>query len=227
MKPILIDNIDFDPNIASIANKLHISEDADEYIELKDLLDEVKKVAHPKAVYKPVFIEETGEEYVILDGQKMLSKVMPQNLKDVNRVFAYVATCGKEIKEYAKTVTDYLHSWWMNSIMEFILRDAITTLRARVKRDFELGKLASMSPGSLPDWPISEQKKLFSVIGDVEDIIGVTLTDSMLMVPAKTVSGFYFETDTDYVNCQLCTKVNCPNRRQPFDEEKYKSVFSS
>lgn len=150
---------------------------------------------------------------------------MPQNLKDVHRVFAYVATCGKELEEYAKTVTDYLHSWWMNSIMEFVLGDAISTLRARVKSDFELGKVAAMSPGSLPDWPISEQRKLFSVIGNVEEIIGVTLTDSMLMVPAKTVSGFYFETDTNYVNCQLCTKANCPTRRKPFDEEKYKSVF--
>lgn len=224
MKPILIDNIGFDPDIDSIAKKLHISQDADEYIELKDLLDEVKKAARPKAVYKPVFIEETGEDYVILDSQKMQSKVMPQNLKNVNRVFAYVATCGKEIEDYAKTVTDYLHSWWMNSIMEFVLGDAINALRARVKSDFELGKLATMSPGSLPDWPINEQKKLFCLIGDVEEIIGVTLTDSMLMVPAKTVSGFYFETDTNYVNCQLCTRVDCPNRRQPFDEQKYKTV---
>lgn len=225
MKPILIDNIGFDPDIDLIAKKLRINQDADEYIELKDLLDEVKNVARPKAVYKPVFVNETGEDYVTLDGQKMQSKVMPQNLKDVNRVFAYVATCGTELEEYAKTVTDYLHSWWMNSIMEFVLGDAISTLRARVKRAFVLGKIAAMSPGSLPDWPISEQKKLFSVIGDVEELIGVTLTDSMLMVPAKTVSGFYFETDTNYVNCQLCTKANCPSRRQPFDEKKYKSVF--
>lgn len=225
MKPILIDNIDFDTNIDLIAKKLHISQDADEYIELKDLLDEVKSVARPKAIYKPVFVDERGENYVILDQHRMQSKVMPQNLQDVNRVFAYVATCGKEIEEYTKTVTDYLHSWWMNSIMEYVLRDAISALRAHVKSDFSLGKLAAMSPGSLPDWPISEQKKLFSVIGDVEKLIGVTLTDSMLMVPAKTVSGFYFETDTDYVNCQLCTRNNCPSRRQPFDQEKYKSLF--
>lgn len=225
MKPIVIDDIGFNPNIDSIAKKLHVSEDADEYIELKVLLDEVKNVARPKAIYKPVFIEENGVDYVTLDGLKMQSKVMPQNLKDINRVFAYVATCGKEIEEYAKTVTDYLHNWWMNSIMELVLGDAISALRARVKSNFELGKLAAMSPGSLPDWPISEQRKLFNVIGDVKEMTGVTLTDSMLMVPAKSVSGFYFETDTNNVNCQLCTRHDCPTRKQPFDEDKYKSVF--
>jgi len=227
MNPILLDNINFDPNIPAIAKRLHVSPDSDEYAELSELLTEVSAVAKPKALYKPVFINETGSDYVVLDDKKMQSTVMPQNLKDVHRVFAYVATCGTEIEEYSKSVTDYLHSWWMNSIMEYVLAEAVKKLRASVKKNFDVSKFSSMSPGSLPDWPISEQTKLFGLLGGVENLIRVTLTDSMLMIPAKTVSGFYFETDTGYVNCQLCTRTDCPNRRQPFDEERYKNLFGS
>ena len=78
-----------------------------------------------------------------------------------------------------------------------------------------------MNPGSLPDWPITEQAKLFSLLGDVKALIGVTLTESMLMLPTKSVSGVYFETERNFENCELCARENCPGRRKPFDEAKY------
>ena len=46
----------------------------------------------------------------------------------------------------------------------------------RVEARYEPGKLSSMSPGSLEDWPISQQRPLFSLFGDVEAKIGVKLT---------------------------------------------------
>jgi hypothetical protein len=59
-------------------------------------------------------------------------------------------------------------------------------------------------------------------------LIGVRLLDSMLMLPSQTVSGLLFETESDYVNCQLCPREHCPNRRAPFDvgllQEKYAST---
>ncbi|MBC8461851.1 MAG: hypothetical protein H8D67_28105 [Deltaproteobacteria bacterium] len=35
---------------------------------------------------------------------------------------------------------------------------------------------------------IEQQKELFSIFGNVEDLIGVKLTDSYLMIPNKSVS---------------------------------------
>lgn len=225
MNTVLFDDIAFKLDTPKIAKKLHVDTGSDEYSELTALLEEASAIAKPKAAYKPVFIEDKGSDFVLLDNQKMISKVVSNNLKNIHRVFAFVSTCGEEIEQYSKTVTDYLHSWWMNSIMEMILKQASDYLRYRIKKDFDIKKLASMNPGSLPDWPINEQPKLFSLLGNVKDMVGVTLTDSMLMIPAKTVSGFYFETETDYVNCQLCARKNCPNRKQPFDSAKYKAVF--
>ena len=227
MNQIIIDNIIYKPNTPVLAKKLHITSDSDEYAELAELLEEVAAIAKPKAVYMPVFIEDRGADYVVLNDCRMLSTVMPKNLKGLHRVFAYVATCGIEIEQFSKTVTDILHSWWMNTIMEDALVQAVQTLRKRVKNEFDIKKIASMSPGSLPDWPISEQTKLFSLFGSVQEFIGVKLTDSMLMIPAKSVSGFYFETDTEYVNCQLCQRQNCPSRKKPFDEKKFLSMMGS
>ena len=225
MSYILLDDIEFKADLRTIAKRLHLEPDSEEYLELDTLLCEVSKIAKPKAVYSPVFIEDAGSDFVVLGDQKMLSTLMPKNLEGIHRVFAYVATCGIEIEQYSNGVTDILHNWWMNTIMEAVLGQASAAVRLRVKNDFDLKKIASMSPGSLPDWPINEQPKLFSLIGDVKELIGVTLTDSMLMIPAKTVSGFFFETDADYVNCQLCKRKNCVGRKVPFDEKKYEALL--
>jgi len=51
---------------------------------------------------------------------------------------------------------------------------------------------------------------------------GVELTDSQLMKPNKSVSGFLFPSESDYENCQLCPRENCPNRSADFEEELYR-----
>jgi hypothetical protein len=81
-----------------------------------------------------------------------------------------------------------------------------------------------MSPGSLPNWPITEQKPLFSLIGKTEELVGVRLTDSMLMLPRKSISGIVFPTEVTFSSCQLCPRERCEGRKAPYDEalkEKY------
>jgi hypothetical protein len=76
-----------------------------------------------------------------------------------------------------------------------------------------------MSPGSLEDWPITEQPKLFSLFGDTEKSIGVKLTASLLMIPRKSISGILFPSEEGFVSCRLCPRENCPSRKAEFDEE--------
>lgn len=39
------------------------------------------------------------------------------------------------------------------------------------------------------DWPLTQQQPLFTLLGDPEASIGVQLTDSLLMIPNKSLSG--------------------------------------
>lgn len=197
MNPIILDNIPCVLDTQKIAKQLHVEPDTDDYTDLEELLKRVTEAARPKAVYKPVSIEEHGSDFVLLDELKMCSTVVSKNLADVHRVFVYVSTCGEEIEAWSKTVTDMLHSWWMDGIKEHVLAQASLYLKKRVIADMELSNISSMNPGSLPDWPLLEQAKLFALLGDTQEMVGVSLSDSMLMIPAKTLSGIFFETDTD------------------------------
>ena len=79
-----------------------------------------------------------------------------------------------------------------------------------------------MSPGSLPDWPIEEQKKLFALLGDVQGVLGVRLNESLLMLPRKSVSGLFFPTEISFYSCQLCPRSNCEARKAAYNEDKAK-----
>jgi len=87
-----------------------------------------------------------------------------------------------------------------------------------LKRHFGLVQLSRMSPGSLKDWPVTEQSPFFSLFGNVEELIGVTLTESMLMIPRKSISGIFFPTEVMFFSCQLCPRKGCPARKAPYDE---------
>ena len=84
--------------------------------------------------------------------------------------------------------------------------------------------MSRMAPGSgaADVWPITQQKELFSIFGNVEDLIGVKLTDKYLMIPIKSVSGIFFQTETTFVTCQLCPREACIRRRAPYDPELVK-----
>jgi hypothetical protein len=76
-----------------------------------------------------------------------------------------------------------------------------------------------MSPGSLKDWAIKNQRPLFSILGDVEASIGVRLNESLLMTPGKSLSGIYFPTEIPFYSCQLCPQKDCPSRRAVYNEK--------
>lgn len=226
MEPIVLDTIPFQLSAAEVAPKLHIDEGTDDYRALEGLVTEAAGAARPKAVYTTSFITDRGGDFVELDGVRMASRVMPSNVAAVHRVFPYVATCGAEAEEWSAGIRDPLCAWWADTIKLQLLGKAFGCLERTLKDGLKLGKVAKMNPGSLPDWPISEQPKLFSLLGDVKALIGVTLTDSMLMLPTKSVSGFFFQTESSYENCQLCTRLDCPGRRKPFNQEAHDQLLA-
>ena len=132
-----------------------------------------------------------------------------------------MATCGSELDEIDLTDEDYLAAYWLDTFKAMALSSATTRLRKDFQTRFGGGKYATMNPGSADRsvWPLEQQKELFSLFGDVEKIIGVVLTDSYLMVPNKSVSGIFFHTEISFVNCQLCTREVCPNRKTPYQGE--------
>jgi hypothetical protein len=142
-------------------------------------------------------------------------------LKGVERVFAFVATCGAELDTLQVECQDPLLAYCLDCIKAAALRVARGRLKSYIISQYGLEKTSGMSPGSgdTDVWPIEQQVELFTLLGNVEAQVGVRLTESCLMQPNKTVSGLIFPTEKDFITCQLCHRENCPNRHAPFSEQ--------
>jgi len=219
MKPTIIDNINFNPDLKAVAKKLKIKPGSARESEIKQLIDEANTIANPKAIYRIVPVEVISEDLVHLDRKPFTSRILCVNLGEVHRAFPYVVTSGMELHEWKNAITDPYTGFLADTVTSFALLEARNFLMSHLSEQYGLRKTGTMNPGSLEDWPIQAQVPLFELLGDSKAAIGVYLTESLLMVPRQSVSGILFETERDYVNCQLCPRENCPNRRAPQDLE--------
>ena len=205
-------------DILALFSQVKISPDSPDGMFLTELIEAVQPKIRPKVIYQTCYIQEKDEDGVQIAGQKFVSKVLSMNLASVDRVFPFVATCGVEVEELTGQYSDLLHQYVLDLLKEQVLRKAILYLNKCIQTRHVPGKISMMNPGSLQDWPLREQRKLFSIFGDVKSAIGVELTESCLMHPVKSVSGIIFPTESRFENCQLCPRDECPNRRAPYDE---------
>jgi len=191
-----------------------------------ELLDKVVEVGRPKAVYEVSYVEDKADESVVLNGVRLTSRALRRNLDAVERVFPYVATCGAEADAVTAPEDDMVQALWLWTIKEKLLDAANEHLLDHLAARYRIAGSAMMQPGSgdAEVWPIEQQKQLFSVVGDVEALIGVRLTDSMLMIPTMSESGVIFPTETGFASCQVCRREGCPRRTAPFDEAVWRAA---
>ena len=221
----LLDSVPFKPDVEGLRETLRLRPGSSQAEEFDRFLEQARSIARPKVVYKVAFIEEKTDSFVIVDGVQLTSRVLRVNLDSVHRVFPYVATCGEELDDWQETFDDFLYRFWIDAIKAEALGAAFQAFDDSVNALYQPGPLSGMNPGSLEDWPLSQQFPLFSLLGDVEKAVGVRLTETCLMLPNKSVSGILFPTDTTFQSCQLCPREICPNRRAPYDSELYASKY--
>lgn len=210
-----VENIPVEIDLEEVKKKLRLSSSE----EVEALVKTAQPLITAKAVYKVCYVAARLEDAVELDGVRFTSRVLRTNLEKPERVFPYVVTIGKELEDMAGSSTDLLQQYYLDILGNVAVTTARKHLEDHLRDRFGLGRMSRMSPGSLRDWPIREQTKLFSILGDVEAAIGVSLTRSFLMIPRKTVSGIFFPTEIPFLSCQLCPRKDCPSRQAAYDKD--------
>jgi len=97
-----------------------------------------------------------------------------------------------------------------------VVSDAVIAEVREIAENHQWGSGMRAQPGQ-EGWPIQQQKVLFECLNT--DGIGVSLTNSYLMIPRKSVSfviGMGPDMRPDAVACDFCSKRNrCPWRVEP------------
>ena len=225
MEPIVVSGFPCDIDVTALLASLRLDGESEHAQVMRDMARSVKAIARPKALCGVAHVQSRSDDGVVLDGVSFHSRVLAVNLQQAHRVFPYVATCGREVEVWSAGISDVLYRYLAGAIKQVLLACAYQAVKDFIERHFQPGKTARMNPGSLPDWPTSQQQPLFQLAGDPKSLIGVELTESFMMVPTKSVSGLFFPTETNFENCSLCPREACPGRRAPYDENLYARKF--
>jgi hypothetical protein len=183
-----------------------------------ELIEQALSLAEARAVFTTAYVEKKGADQVVIDGRDFRSRVLRKNLQDAGRVFPAVVTIGSRLEDAAHRAKDVLTQYYLDQIGNLILAAAQSHLLRRLCRQYALDRLSWMSPGSLKDWPLDAQRSLFGLLGDGPAAIGVQLTESLLMLPAKSVSGIFFPSASTLFSCRLCPRERCEGRKARYDE---------
>ncbi|MFH1646453.1 MAG: vitamin B12 dependent-methionine synthase activation domain-containing protein [Chloroflexota bacterium] len=163
-----------------------------------------------------------GDRIDIGDGIVLESEVVARLLQRCEQVAVFALTIGSHLEELVAhlaenglvlqaTVLDAIGSGAAES-----LANEFSESTAKIAATAGLVTSRRFSPGYC-DWDVSQQEMVFRALDG--DTPGITLTDSMLMTPRKSVSGIIGIGQPgrgieSYNPCGPCLKKDCPGRRR-------------
>lgn len=158
--------------------------DAEILKKIESIIEELKKELSPKVCYEKYPITKTSEK-LCFGAVKTNSKALEKNLSGCNVALVFVATMGIGIDRLIGKYTNL-------SPLDAVICQAIgATLIEELCEMFCKkigGKLKPRFSPGYGDFLLENQKDIFSML-DVPRKIGVTLTESLQMVPTKSVSA--------------------------------------
>lgn len=178
------------------------------------------------SVCKPVFAYRFFRGEVLDNGSLSVSGtiftpkgIIRKCLEDSESYALIVVTVGKEMDDWLNS--KHLSTDVMESFIADILGSVIVeSLASHANKMLEciVGSVNwnitnSYSPGYC-GWDVSEQHLLFSMLPD--NICGIKLTDSSLMIPIKSISavvGIGAKVRKKEYGCKICNKKDCFKRR--------------
>ncbi|MGN1123897.1 MAG: vitamin B12 dependent-methionine synthase activation domain-containing protein [Eubacterium sp.] len=149
---------------------------------------EVNRCVNPKTLHR-IFDCTVTDTSVTVEGYIFESKRLAQNLNGCERVCIFGATLGTECDRLLRTYapTDITKTAVLQACLASKIEEVCDSLEDKLKAQ-GMSLRQRYSPGYF-DLDIKENKKIFELI-DLTKRIGLTLTDTLQMVPTKSVTAF-------------------------------------
>ncbi|MGD9034273.1 MAG: vitamin B12 dependent-methionine synthase activation domain-containing protein [Desulfobacteraceae bacterium] len=188
---------------------------------LKVKLSELLK---PLLYYRRDKIEMASRDFVHLSGGLSLrSRKLSKSMENCEEIVCFIATVGNKVESQTKRLMEenrLSEAYILDAMGSVAVENMVEKFHRRMMSKYEMegkGVTLPFSPGYC-DWPLSDQKKLFSVFDLFH--LKVKLTDSCLMLPRKSISGVFGVIPScvslpvrSYNPCSECEKRDCIVRR--------------
>lgn len=167
-------------------------------------------------MYRLLPAQKLNAREIMIAGTRFAPQgIICSYLDGMEEACVFVGTAGAEFSRKVRElgtegniVADFIADSIGTVLAEYAVRKVEERFAAVPNRSM------SYSPGYC-NWDIREQKQLFSLFPP--DPCGITLTESSLMVPEKSVSGFLAMGSTlvrQPYHCEICKNKKCYKRRE-------------
>lgn len=186
----------------------------------EECIAQLEQVAEPKYVYGFFSLKQLSETELDLGFMQVSSRNLSKNLRDCDRVAVMAATLGAGVDRL-------LHRYEVTAITRCVVLQAAAAAMIEAVCDGCQEEIAGIagaegyflrprfSPG-YGDFDIANQKSVIDVL-QASKRIGLTLTDSSMMVPTKSVTAVIGLSKKAVrchkEGCESCTMEQCTYRR--------------
>lgn len=188
---------------------------------VEEALAELGEKCEPRHIWREFPLVLGADNAIEADVLKTCSRNLTKNLKDCDRIIFFAATLG--------TGADYLIQRYtrlqmskavvMQAAGAAMIEEYCDEVCGQLKAGYESRGLfvrPRFSPG-YGDFPLACQKELLGAL-EAGKRIGIKLTDSLLMMPSKSVSAVMGVSEKPYrcevKGCEACAKKDCMYRRE-------------
>ena len=153
------------------------------------------------------------------NGTVFHSKALARYVGDAKELFLFGATLGSRVDIALRrmALTSVAEAGAGQAVAAALIETYCDDCCAELEKQLPKGKQLKwrFSPG-YGDWPLEEQTILFPVL-DCAHTIGLTLTESCMMAPIKSVTAVMAITETAAQansKCLYCSKTDCEFRQK-------------
>ena len=161
--------------------------------ELLRLIDEATQHAYkeikPKSIYEIFDCSRRGDE-VKIGSFTFKSKRFAENMNGCKKAVVFAVTLGTESDRLLRSASAKGASALAiyQAVLAAICEEECDALEEHIKKTHGVNLKKRYSAGYF-DLSIENQKKIFQMM-DITKRIGITLTDTFLMIPSKSVTAF-------------------------------------
>lgn len=187
------------------------------------MIQRVQKILRPRFCFfiTKATLDPSNDTLTTGTATMQIGKIISRQLRGSSAFVFFVATAGmefEELQEQLKAEGDMV-SIFIADAMGSVIAEKTADCMERVLQDTlnpaGMKRTNRFSPGYC-GWHVSQQHLLFSHFPTPQPC-GITLSDSSLMTPIKSVSGVIgIGTDVRYLDytCGLCDYKDCYKRRR-------------
>ncbi len=172
------------------------------------------------SVFNDVIFKNDDHSLIVGGSSFRVGKIVFSQLKEADSIAVFLCTAGEKISTLSKEISkegDILEGYILDTVGSEVVEAAADIMQDRLREEMAVtGKSCTnrFSPGYC-GWNLSEQSALFQIIPD--NFCHIKLTESSLMMPIKSISGFIGIGKNAHFapyKCNICKDKNCIYRNK-------------